>query len=248
MQHARFPFACQTKLNWSKNVWDEHDCPFQIILGAMNHTFCMLLSLAIYLEIRFATFGTDSKFLFTEECSRDLPAEEEADDPAPLAFLASHSKQVTVKAFMCARFIVLTAIMAGKVGMDSIRKCASTFAKRKGSSQDDVDIRGHWKGDSGGRTSTWYIDPEQPIVDAQVCGNFCVDGPVKYKFKEGAQVGPAFLAQHVCPHINAYFPAASKMAEMLGPALLWGCFDPVVSMGRVPARLVKKVKDAYEDC
>jgi len=248
MQHARFPFACQTKLNWSKNVRDERDCPFQIILGAMNHGFCMLLSLAIYLEIGFATFGTDSKFLFTEEYSRDLPTEEEADDPAPLASLASYSKQVTAKAFRCARFIALAAITAGKVGMHSIRKCASTFAKRKGSSQDAVDIRGRWKGDSGGRTSTRYINPEQPIIDAQVCGNLCVDGPIKYKFKEGAQVGPAFFAEHVCPHINNYFPASSKMPETVGPALLWGCFDPVVSTGRIPAWLVKKVKDAYEDC
>jgi len=180
MQHARFPFACQTKLNWSKNVRDERDCPFQIILGAMNHGFCMLLSLAIYLEIGFATFGTDSKFLFTEEYSRDLPTEEEADDPAPLASLASYSKQVTAKAVRCARFIALAAITAGKVGMHSIRKCASTFAKRKGSSQDAVDIRGRWKGDSGGRTSTRYINPEQLIIDAQVCGNLCVNGPIKY--------------------------------------------------------------------
>jgi len=55
----------------------------------MNTAFCMLLSLAIYLELRFATFGTDSKFLFAEDYSRDLPAKEEADDPAPLASLAS---------------------------------------------------------------------------------------------------------------------------------------------------------------
>jgi len=235
-------------LNWSKNVRDERDCPFQIVLGAMNSAFCMLLSLAIYLEIRFATFGTDSKFLFAEDYSRDLPAEEEADDPASLASLASYSKQVTRKAFQCARFIALAAVTAGKVGMHSIRKCASTFAKRMGSTQDDVDVHGRWKGDSGGRTSTRYINPEQPHVDAITASHLCVDGAIKYKFKEGAHVGPAFFAEHVCPNINNYFPSSSKMPQTLGPALLWACFEPPVATQRIPAWLVKKVKDAYEDC
>ena len=124
----------------------------------------------------------------------------------------------------------------------------STLAKRMGASQDDVDIRGRWKGDSGGRTSTRYINPHQPYVDANTAALLCVDGPIKYKFKEGAHVGPAFFAEHVCPNINQYFPATSKMAETLGPALLWACFEPSVATLRVPAWLCKKVKDAYEDC
>jgi len=239
-QHPRFDFACQTKLNWSKNVRDERDCPFQIILGAMNTALCMLLSLAIYLEIQFATFGTDY--------SRDLPAEEEANNPAPLASLASYSKQATRKACKCARFIALAALTAGKVGMHSIHKCASTFAKRMGSTQDDVDVRGRWKGDSGGRMSTRYINPEQPYVDAITASHLCVDGAIKYKFKEDAHVGPAFFAEHVCANINHYFPSSSKMAETLGPALLWACFEPPVATQRIPAWLVKKVKDAHEDC
>jgi len=247
-QHPRFDFACQTKLNWSKNVRDERDCPFQIVLGAMNSAFCMLLSLAIYLEIRFSTFGYDSKFLFTEDYSADLPDAEVADDPAPLAACAAYSKKVNAIVFQCGRFIALAAITAGKIGMHSIRKCASTFAKRKGAQQDDVDVRGRWKGDKGGRTSTRYINPEQPYVDAMTCGHLCVDGPIKYKFEEGAQVGPAFFAEHVCPHVNAYFPASSKMAETLGPALLWGCYEPTVAAQRIPDWLVKKIKEAYEDC
>ena len=247
-QHPRFDFACQTKLNWSKNVRDERDCPFQIVLGAMNSAFCMLLSLAIYLEIRFSTFGYDSKFLFTEDYSADLPDAEVADDPAPLAACAAYSKKVNAIVFQCGRFIALAAITAGKIGMHSIRKCASAFAKRKGAQQDDVDVRGRWKGDKGGRTSTRCINPEQPHVDAMTCGHLCVDGPIKYKFKEGAQVGPAFFAEHVCPHVNACFPASSKMAETLGPALLWGCYEPTVAAQRIPDWLVKKIKEACEDC
>ena len=173
-QHPHFDFALHTKLNWSKNVRDERDCPWQIMLGAMSTVFCGLLSLAIYLEVRFATFGTDSKFLYTEEYSKDLPEEEAADDPAPLASLAACSKQVTSKVFRSARFIALAAPTAGSVGMHSVRKCVASFAKRMGSTQDDVDIRGRWKGDKGGRTSTRCINPEQPHVDAEVCGEICL--------------------------------------------------------------------------
>ena len=80
------------------------------------------------------------------------------------------------------------------------------------------------------------------------CGLLCVDGAIKYKFKEGAHVGPAFFVEHVCPNINKFFPASSKMAETLGPALLWGCFEPTIASQRIPDWLVKKVKDAFEDC
>ena len=38
------------------------------------------------------------------------------------------------------------------------------------------------------------------------------------------------------------------MAETLGPALLWGCFEPTIVTQRIPDWLVKKVKDAHEDC
>ena len=34
--HDSFPNALKTRLNWSKNVEDERDAPWQIVLGAMN--------------------------------------------------------------------------------------------------------------------------------------------------------------------------------------------------------------------
>ena len=43
------------KLGWSKNVHEERDAPFQILLGAMNPSYCVLLSFAIFLEYWFAT-------------------------------------------------------------------------------------------------------------------------------------------------------------------------------------------------
>ena len=131
-QHPQFDFALHTKLNWSKNVRDERNCPWQIMLGAMSTAFCGLLSLAICLEVRFATFGTDSKFLYTEEHSKDLPEEEAVDDPAPLASLAACSKQVASKVFGSARFIALAAPSAGSVGMHSVSKMCCLFCQENG--------------------------------------------------------------------------------------------------------------------
>ena len=37
--------------NWSKNVGDERDAPWQIILGSMDTTYCVLVSLAIWMEM-----------------------------------------------------------------------------------------------------------------------------------------------------------------------------------------------------
>ena len=48
-------FALETKMMWSKNdVLKEHNCSPQIMLGAANPVFCIILLLAIYLEERFS--------------------------------------------------------------------------------------------------------------------------------------------------------------------------------------------------
>ena len=96
----------------------------------------MLLSLAIYLEIRFATFGYDSKFLFTEDYSANLADEEVADDPAPLAACAAYSKKVTNFVFQCGRFIALAASTAFNRALDRINRASYyiiiTMARRNG--------------------------------------------------------------------------------------------------------------------
>ena len=43
--HDSFPNALKTRLNWSKNVEDERDAPWQIVLGAMDPLYCVLCSL-----------------------------------------------------------------------------------------------------------------------------------------------------------------------------------------------------------
>ena len=49
--HDQFPdFAAKARLTWSKNVRDERDAPWQILLGSMDPTFCVFINVAIWLE------------------------------------------------------------------------------------------------------------------------------------------------------------------------------------------------------
>ncbi|KAI2510537.1 hypothetical protein MHU86_3805 [Fragilaria crotonensis] len=49
--HDTFASALKTRLNWSKNVDDERDAPWQIVLGSLNSVYCVLCSLALWLEL-----------------------------------------------------------------------------------------------------------------------------------------------------------------------------------------------------
>ena len=48
--HDSFCNALKTRLNWSKNVSEERDAPWQIVLGSMDTAFCVYTSLALWME------------------------------------------------------------------------------------------------------------------------------------------------------------------------------------------------------
>jgi hypothetical protein len=56
-------FALQTKVSWSKNVMEERTCPDQLLIGAADTNFCILLALACYLESRLTT-NRNGRYLF----------------------------------------------------------------------------------------------------------------------------------------------------------------------------------------
>lgn len=60
-------FCLEVRVFWSKNVLEERDCPNQIILGSMDSTYCLLLSLSIYLETWMRGAGQNSVFLFSDD-------------------------------------------------------------------------------------------------------------------------------------------------------------------------------------
>ena len=51
-----FTLCCRLN-NWSKNVNEEWDTPNQILIGAMEPFYCVLLALAIWLEIYLGAAG-----------------------------------------------------------------------------------------------------------------------------------------------------------------------------------------------
>ena len=133
----RFPHLLNTKIAWSKNVKDESNCPWQIILPDMDPTTCVYMSLALFLEedLQFGD-GVTSQWLFVrgmmtnrsdvklqdkkgtqgkERYSRIL--KKCTDDPA-FERIQSHND---------------------RLGSHSIRKTALTRCREQGCPRDDLD-------------------------------------------------------------------------------------------------------------
>ena len=54
--HDIYPeFAVKAQLSWSKNVNEERDAPWQIVLESNNPVNCVFISLAIWLELYLTT-------------------------------------------------------------------------------------------------------------------------------------------------------------------------------------------------
>jgi hypothetical protein len=64
--HDKFLHSLKVRLNWSKNVNDERDAPFQLVLGSMNHVYCVLWSLGLWLELNLKVYppAMESPYLF----------------------------------------------------------------------------------------------------------------------------------------------------------------------------------------
>ena len=49
-RHNHFDFVLKAKLDWSKNILEEQDAPWQAVLASNDHIYCVHLSLALWLE------------------------------------------------------------------------------------------------------------------------------------------------------------------------------------------------------
>ena len=209
-QHDKFKaFALQTKVSWSKNVLEERACPDQILLGANDSDFCVLLALGCYLETRFSTFQQEMngrRFLFG--------VSDEDDEP----FRINDRYQRALRTiWKTEEMKALIAQVRGGIGSHSLRKFPSTWAAEHGISQDHIEIRGRWKGGRNGRTVNRYINVEQLPTDGNVASVLAVGGPVKYKPRAGCGVTHQWLMTHVVPGIKAHFSGdeSNKIAEVL---------------------------------
>jgi hypothetical protein len=235
--HPIYDFAMKTKVTWSKNVVDERGCPPQILLGAMDTTFCILLNTGIYLESWIAGgHANTSPFIF---CSDGDPAKGPKN-------VGRVYRQVLKAIYEDPEFRALAELLGGLLGIHSIRKFASTFAKVVGRSADDIDVRARWKR-LAGRMIGRYINVDQPIIDTICCQSLCVGGAIAYKVHPDARgVTSAWLLENVCPNIHAYYNGGSNsVALILAKAVLWGCMDPDVQL-RIPTWHVTRVLEAYD--
>jgi Transcriptional activator of glycolytic enzymes len=232
-------FCLQTKVSWSKNVLEERDCPEQILIGANDTDFCVLLALACYLETRFSSEceagSDDARFLFGEY--------EDEDEPIRTN---ERYRNTLKKVWLEPEFQQLLALIRGATGSHSLRKFASTWPAEHGVSQQDIEIRGRWKGKKNGRTVNLYISVEQLPTDGRVAAILCVGGPIKYKLKTNSHVTDAFLKDVVCPGIFKHFEndANNKIGSVLALPLLWAAHQP--GLEHLMSNVVRqRIKEGY---
>ena len=229
--HDNFAFAMKTKLNWSKNVQEERDAPWQIVLGAMDPVFCVLISLAVWLEFFLLTNPTAgvTPYVFGFQNDTEIPS---GGVKAKNYVQSAFGK----KMFNREEFIS----NGGPLGSHSIRKLGSTHVRRSGATKDEKDIRGRWKGK--GRVSDVYDDIELPYPDAKVAEKLCIGGACKYVIRNGRGVSDAFILQYVVPNIASRLPDSAAL--VLGKALLWLIYS--VHGNDVPAAIRNSVRSEYD--
>jgi len=228
--HDNFDFLLKVRLNWSKNVHEERDAPFQAVIPAMDQLYCTHLSLALWLEIFMAQVPTAGLtpyiFGFTDNITIPDGGEKAKDQVQTIFSSEIFNRQEFVD--------------TGPLGSHSVRKFASSHVRKCGISRDEKDIRGRWK--SRRHVSDIYDDVELPYIDAKVGGILCIGGPCKYAIQQGSGITNDFILENVMTKARAR--VGDSVAKVLGKALLWYIMDPS-SDGDIPDFLSLRVKNAY---
>ena len=230
-KHDRFDFCLKTKLNWSKNVTDERDAPWQAIIGSLDINFCVLISTSLWLEIFFETYpnAEHSPYLFGFSTDNDIPKG------------GLKSKLMVQKVYrrLFQEMQDMFSFEKGPLGSHSIRKFAATHVRACGITKDEKDHRGRWKGRK--RISDCYDDVELPWIDAKVANVLCIGGACKYKIHEDSGIRDAFILEHVVPGMASRVP--KDVCIILGTALLWFVFSD--NDNAVPNAIAQRIKLAY---
>jgi hypothetical protein len=225
--NTQFDFTLLAKMCWSKNVQDERDAPDQIVMGAMDRRYCVLLGMAAHLETWIESGdGATNPFVF------GFGGEED-----PLRNKAKAKHFLKAQVFSNPEFIT----GPGEVGSHSIRKYAATYARRNGCPRDDTDGRGRWK--KRKRQVDTYIEPTLPYPDARVAAVLCRGGACKYVVKAGSGISDDWILEYVVPHIRMRF--SRSVALVLGRALLWAVFEDFGVY--LPIALRNRIQTAYAD-
>jgi hypothetical protein len=230
--HDRFDFLLKTKLNWSKNVNEEREAPWQAVIPASNPIYCVHLSLALWLEVSISRNPTAAltPYLFAFSDDGSIPGG------------GLKTKKTVQNIFQSNIFNLPEFAQTGPLGSHSIRKYASSDCRNKGASKDEKDLRGRWK--TSGRVSDVYDDIELPYPDARVAGLLCIGGPCKYQVLEESGVTDAFILNYVTPHVRTR--TGDRTAIVLGRALLWLAFSEESDTTDLPLDIYPRIHDAYD--
>ena len=232
--HGEFDFALKTKVRWSKNVMEERQCPPQILLGAADPMFCLLLNFGVYLEVMLGLYP-DCTYLFTDSTTNN----------AVKNLTATYRNRLEAVVWKHAEFKAMeTKDDEEGIGTHSYRKYPSNYARGCGMSPDEIEIRGRWK-TQGKRVVFRYIDVKQLTIDAKVAASLCVGGPIKYKMKEAVTLTDEWLFTHVVPNIRRRFPNDSRLCRVLAQAVLFGAMDAEIGESYMPADLRDRITQAY---
>ena len=229
--HNQFDFLLKAKLNWSKNVTEEREAPFQSMIPSMDHEYCVHLSLGLWLEIYGNENPTAELSPYTFHFSNDVSIPEGGKKSKQ-----SYQKFLHENVFQNEYFQGTT----GNLGSHSTRKYASTECRKRGCSKEEKELRGRWKAHS--RISDRYDDVELPFPDAKVATTLCIGGPMKYMADRNV-ISDNFILTYVSPCISRRF--GRQVALVLGKAILWCVFAPEGD-GELPGWLYDRIKVAYE--
>ena len=259
--HDSFPTnVLKTRLNWSKNVHEERDAPWQMVLGCMDTVYCVLVSIALFLEMNLSRnpSAMSSPYLFCFCNDITVPGGGQKTKDIVQNILGQ-------QIFKQAEFLGDAdaddneAQAAGFLGSHSIRKYAATHARRCGCTKDEKDIRGRWK--NRARTSDVYDDVELPYPDAKVANKLCIGGPCFYLLpgeqahngggipREDAAANltmmtKTFILSNVVPNMRKRL--SESCCYILGKALLWYIFYPNNTVPQEFANHVKfELKEIY---
>ena len=157
------------------------------LLCAINPVYCVLCSLALWLELNLKSnpVAMSSPYVFCISDNIRMP-----DGGLKSKAMIQNALKIMFKGeqFKCAEEEDAASML---LGSHSVRKYAATYARRCGVTKEEKDIRGRWKGQ--GRVSDIYDDVELSYPDAKVAEKLCGASEVEKRSFYNIYEFPYFL-------------------------------------------------------
>jgi len=128
--HQYPEYGVIVKLCWSKTVMKERDAPDQVLIGAMDRRYRVLIGLSMWLEMHYMLNSENNEYIFGIDGRTN-----------PISIKAKASS-LLLSIFEDNEFNVVDN---GNKGTHGMRKFATNKARGNGCSKDDTDCRARWK-------------------------------------------------------------------------------------------------------